>query len=148
MSQSYASAGITDPIEEWPDWTPTYNTFTLGNGTVIAHFIETDSGLVVARLNLTFGSTTTIDGTDPRFSMPVVARSDYVFNDRLGVADLIDSGNEAYLGTVRVWDTDEFVVEAQNASGTYNHHAPLTASVPFTWGDGDAISFLAIYEPA
>ncbi len=145
MSQSYASAGI--PLDPpWRDWTPTYVNFTLGNGTVVARYKP--GNLIVARFNLVFGSTTTIDGTDPRFSMPVLAASDYDFTDVLGVADMHDAGADQYPGVVRAFDTNEFIITASEVTGTYGHHIAISATVPFTWATSDTISFLAIYEAA
>ncbi len=131
----------------WQAWTLTYNDFTLGNGTVTARYSQIGK-VVFARFRLVFGSTTTIDGTDPRFSMPATAASDYIFTDRLGVADLEDNATNQIEATTRIWDTDEFVITTVNTAGTYGVHTAISATVPFTWATGDTIAFTAIYEAA
>ncbi len=132
---------------EWQAWSPTYNDFTLGNGTVTARYAQLND-TVIARFSLVFGSTTTIDALNPRFSMPVVAAANYVFTDRLGVADLEDDGTNQIEATTRVWDVNEFVITTVNTAGTYGVHTGISATVPFTWATGDTISFQATYEAA
>ncbi len=140
------STGISSGLA-WQAWTLTFNTFTLGNGTVTARFVQIGN-TVHFRVRIVFGSTTTIDGTDPRFSMPVTAASDYIFTDRLGVADLENDATNQIEATVRIWDTDEFVITTVNTAGTYGVHTAISATVPFTWTTGDTIAFSGTYEAA
>ncbi len=147
MSQSYASAGILD-VAEWQDWTPAYVNFTPGNGVETARFVKEPSGTVHVTYKIVFGSTTTIDATNPTWSMPVPARTGYDRFDFLGVAQFDDSGTEAFVGTVRADSTTTFLVEAADIPTTFLTSRPITGSVPMTWVEGDVLSFEATYEAA
>lgn len=149
MSQGYASAGVLDP-EEWQDWTPTYANFTLGNGTMIARYILAEAGrLIVARLDLTFGSTTSIDAQNPTFSTPVIASSAYTFpRNHVGSAYINDAGSDAFPGQVRLESASTFSVSVFRADSTYASNDSLAAAVPMTWAENDGLSFTVDYEPA
>jgi hypothetical protein len=135
------------PPGVWRTWTPTYTDLTLGNGTVVAEYTRAE-GLIVARFDLTFGTTTTVDGTDPRISMPVTAAAGYAAEDHIGPAGLLDFGTQRYPGQVRAWDTAEFNVIIFGAGGTYATTGEVSATVPFTWTTNDRLTFTATYEAA
>ena len=136
-----------EEVGVWKTWTPTYINLTLGNGTVVARYAQIGN-TIIARYKLTFGSTTSIDGNDPRYSMPVTAATGYAFPDRFGSAGLEENGGSEYPATVRPWSTTLFNVTAYDASATHATFATVTATVPFTWGTSDIIAFTAIYEAA
>ena len=136
-----------EEVGVWKTWTPTYATLTLGNGTVVAEYVQIGK-LVIARFSLTFGSTTTIDGSNPTISKPVNAHADYSTSDELGVARCLNSGSAEVGATVRNHAAGTFVVNAKNSSATYQTLEPLSATVPFTWATNDKITFTATYEAA
>ncbi len=148
MSQSYASAGIPlDP--EWrTDWTPSYTNFTPGNGTVMARFAK--SGLVVAQFQIEFGTTTTVDGSNPTVSLPLTAADNFADLTRTnlsgGIAD--ESGGSTFPLVVRLETTTSMSASVLRADATYLSLNNITATVPFTWGTDDIWFLQAIYEPA
>ncbi len=126
---------------DWQTWTVTDTDFTIGNGTIVARYVQIGS-TIIATMTITFGSTTTIDGSNPRFSFPVASN----LTVPVGVGILNDPGNATYPALVRRWDADEFYFVAQNASGTYLTTAAVSATVPFTWATGDAFRATMVYE--
>ncbi len=148
MSQEYASAGIPlDPV--WKIWTPTYVNITVGDGTVVARYIEIGDE-VHAKYELTFGATTTIDAVAPTISTPVVAASAYTDQIRLwiGGAQLLESGVATNPGMARLASTSTFEIMVNKADATYTTIVAISGTIPFTWGDLDVLSFAAIYERA
>jgi hypothetical protein len=133
--------------QNWQTWTPTYTSITVGNGTVLARYAQIGD-VVIARFKLTFGSSTSIDGSDPRISMPVTGITGLDTQDHLGVAEMLESGTAHYIGRVRAWSTTEFNVSGEQVDATYNKLVAISATVPFTWGTGDVLGFTAIYEAA
>ena len=130
----------------WSDWSPTYTNLTIGNGTVVARYIQIGDTVHVT-YSLTFGTTTSITGT-PTISMPVTANSTTPNDTIIGSANLREVGTALRLGAVYKASTTTFGVYAQTASSSYVRLANLSSTVPFTWGDTDYIRFTATYEAA
>ena len=131
----------------WKTWTPTYTNFTLGNGTVIARYVRIGD-TVIARLEIVFGSTTTIDAINPLFSMPVTALAGYGTQSALGTVFIQDAGTAAHAATVKASGTTNFLIQVMNAAATYTRLVGITALIPMTWTTSDKFSFTAIYEAA
>ncbi len=149
MSQSYASAGIPlDPV--WQTWTPTFTNLTEGNGTVIARYVQLGK-VIHARFEITFGSTTTIDGSGPTISTPVTATSAFA-DDRnnIGGVYILDSGTGVFLGAMRLSTIDRFqpLVLNHQTNVTYIRDDVLTSAIPMTWTTSDMLTFTATYEAA
>jgi hypothetical protein len=130
----------------WKTWSPSYVNLTVGNGTVVARYIRLGD-LVIARFKFTLGSTSAV-GTAPTVSAPVTAVTGYNARDPVGSCYLFESGVATNIGTTHLATPTTISFFAQLASGTYVTGAGLTASIPFTWGTGDILSFYIVYEAA
>ena len=132
----------------WLTWTPSHTNLTVGNGTVVARFVQLGE-LVIAFYHLTFGSTSSM-GTSPRISMPVVeADSVAAFNQPLGNVWLVDDSSGANnFGFLRHRTTADFEPMVITTGSTYAGATSLTSAVPFTWATADILSFEAVYEAA
>ena len=129
----------------WTSYTPTFNNFTLGNGTI--DFAYTQIGKTVhVRGQITLG-TTSVMGTNMDISTPVTASASaaslVVGNSILG-----DTGTARYLASVSLDSTTRFVLFTMLASGTYVSRTGLTSTVPFTWTSTDNVQIQATYEAA
>ena len=130
----------------WQDWVPAYTLITLGNGTELARYIQTPDKLVIAQFRLDFGSSTTIDGTNPTVSLPVTPRSGYQVNRTpVGSVMLRDDGTANFTGIATIED-DVVELRAQLISGTHLQQGPISATLPHTWAVNDVIAFTIAYE--
>ncbi len=127
----------------WTTWTPTYTNFTLGNGIVTARYVQIGD-LIVAQLVITFGTTTTIDAANPRFSLPVTAIGGSVVP--FGNAIFSDFGTGNLLGMVRKWSNTEGFWVVNNTAGTYATSTAINATIPFTWTNPDVLAAGFVYE--
>lgn len=130
-------------------WTPSWTNVSVGNGTVVAKYVQTGK-TVTARLSLTLGSISTITGLIT-FSLPVTAVSyPNLANgaDPLGLAVILDSGNAAYPADIRILTTTTAILTAWAAGGTYTASANTSSSVPMMWGIADAFTTTFVYEAA
>jgi hypothetical protein len=145
MSQGYASAGLLLDAP-WEIWTPTHNDFTIGNGTVSARFKRGE--LIVAQYKLIFGSSTTIDGTNPDISLPVTALESGFDAPPPGTGVMAEDGGATRFGHTYFPTTATMAQFSQEIFSTYLQAAAISATIPFTWGDLDVYALTAIYEPA
>lgn len=133
----------------WPSWTPTWTNLTIGNAVVTAKYVQIGK-LVMCRLDVVFGTTTSISG-DVRFSMPVT-RATYGGTSgiaQLGVLSAYDvSVTTAVQGCVINISTTEAMIRIQTAGGTYVNLVALSSTVPFTWATSDEIHTEFFYEAA
>ncbi len=145
MSQSYASSG--QPFDPpWEIWVPTYNNFTIGNGTVTARFQRGE--LIVAQWRLLFGSTTTIDGTNPDISLPVTAKAGGFDMPAPGTGVLVEDGGGTRFGAAYLVTTTTMALFSEEILGGDLQAASISATLPFTWGTLDVYALTVIYEPA
>lgn len=133
--------------ERWIDWSPTYQDLTVGNGTVVARYIQIGK-FVAAVFELTWGSTTSIDATSPDVSLPVTSTNDFAITRVvLGNALLVAAGT-FHGGVVRQTGTGLMTFQALNASGTYATWANISATIPATWTTADTLFGSVVYEAA
>ena len=125
----------------WQTWTPTYTNISVGNGTVVARYQQIGK-LVNVEYRLTFGSTTTISAP-ARLTPPVSINLAQYFSFN-GVA--LDAGVQAYVLYIDPANASLFEFLIPLANGTYLTPTSVTATVPFTFGTGDALTFRATYE--
>ena len=130
-------------------WIPTYTNLTVGNGTIVARFNE-EGNRVIGYWELVFGSTSSIDGTNPMISLPVTATSLYTFpRHAVGPGQVFDtSGGATFPGVVRLESATQFSIAVFNAAATYLSNRNLTATVPMTWATGDILSGTFVFEGA
>jgi hypothetical protein len=140
---SYKSAATLYP---WQAYSPTYNSITIGNGTVTARYQQIGK-LVNVYWKLVWGSTTSFTSY-PRIYLPVApsAQNDNLFN---GVTYMLDvSAGALYSGPV--WsesNANEFQPMAANSSATYLAATYLAGNtVPFTWTTSDVMLCRFSYE--
>lgn len=133
---------------EWKDWTPTWVSLTVGNGTVFAKYTQVGK-TVKAKLKLTFGTTTSISANYPTFSLPVTAITQST--GFAGICHLIylDTGVNWYYGTrlVNSGATNVALV-VSTANATYVTEGAYSATAPVTWGNTDTINAYLEYEVA
>ncbi len=130
----------------WINWTPTYTNLTVGNGTVVARYVQSGN-LVVARYSLTFGSTSAISG-GVQIDLPVQPAASYGFNI-VGQALLHDVGTERFLGFVMTPNTGlQASIRSWGSAGAVPNEILLSSTVPFTWTTTDILDFQATYEAA
>ena len=132
----------------WQNWTPTLTNLTLGNGTLIARYIQIGK-TVFLYFKFTLGSTSAV-GTNPIFSLPVTAVASVYSaeSSSIGAAKFTDSGTGYVMGDVSFNSTTEALFQYLNSAGTALASNSITATVPFTWATNDVISTFGFYEVA
>jgi len=130
----------------WTSYTPTWTNLTVGNGTLTAKYAQ-DNKVVVATIELVFGSTTSITSNNPRFTLPVTSVSASAAVNRF-FGTYGDANNTFYPASVEFFSTTAANLQVFKADGTYVSNAALTTTAPFTWGTGDYIYVTTIYEAA
>lgn len=137
----------------WSSWTPTWTNLTIGavpnNATVVAKYARVGK-LIVARLNIIFGSATSVSGSII-FSLPV-NRAAFAGTSGLtpiGHCRLFDTSAPATLeGVIISTAVGTALVGAHDSSGAYLVGIGTGTTVPFTWAVGDEISLQIVYEGA
>lgn len=141
----------------WQTWTPTTTNFTLGNGTITARYVQTGKH-VHFELTLLWGSTTTIVGSDPQFTVPVAASARYNAANALffplGALVCVDtSTGTAYLGTTSFPASDNTKfrgIPYRQDLGTWvaSQNSLANTQPVSTFATGDNIYFVGDYEAA
>lgn len=135
--------------QAWQSWTPTWTNLTVGNGVVVAKYLQIGK-LVICHLSIVLGNTSSV-GTEVSFSLPVTQGAYGGSNlGRLGTVGLLDAsaGPAAFEGRLVPLSTSAVIVRVSNTSGTYETLTPLSATVPFTWTTSDEIGGQFWYEAA
>lgn len=129
---------IGDP---WTAYTPTLSNWTLGNGTLTGFYLQAGK-LVIGKVFLTLGSTTTPSG-NLVISLPV--------------AKLTEAGQTTPLhGNALAFDTSgsatNIVFPAHSTTTAMRFYTAaaglVTATVPWTWANGDQLNADFMYEAA
>jgi len=125
----------------WQAFTPSWTNVTVGNGTATGkYFIFGD--LVVFRVDLAFGSTTTL-AVGARVNFPVTAETGASFCVGLGTA--IDASASARFGIrLELASGTALAFFADNGTSLVD----VAATVPFTWTTSDELHILGVYEAA
>lgn len=123
-----------------PSWTAATTNPTLNNGSKSGTFIQVGK-LVMFRINITFGSTTTVGNGIYSFGLPVAAIHDKV-----------------PLGQITTWDNslttfDFFTAFMGNGvtdvcRGRAEGGNNITNAVPIAWATSDEINIQGMYEAA
>lgn len=134
----------------WTAYTPTWTNVTVGNATQASAYMNAGK-LYVVRISLTFGSTTSISGT-PDFTLPggVSVISGYSQFHVFGMGGLLDTsaGITCLSPIIRTPTADKLRFLSIDTSGTYASAAGVSATVPFTWANGDMISGTFTFQAA
>lgn len=149
------AARLNEISPVWATWVPEWSTNTgvntpsFGNATISARYTQT-ADLVVCRLEITFGSTTSFGGGGAsdnwRFTLPVVAASTALI---AGYGEAQDaSAVDRYPLRPRLTSTEH--LELETSGGATNGAGVSTGLIdavsPFIWANGDAIRALFQYE--
>lgn len=128
---------IGDPWTSYtPTWTSTGTNPTIGNGTLTGAYMRAGN-LVIGRLILVFGSTSSVGTGQYNWSLPTTANYNDSINIAIGVADMFDTSASAH--------TTEAVVLI--SSSTFEITSGIvTATTPYAWADGDHITCSFMYE--
>lgn len=133
----------------WVSWTPTWTNLSVGNGTAIAKYRQIGK-LVVARLSLVFGNSTSVSG-DIIFTLPVTRAA---FAGSAGLMPIGQGGAldasvpAAFSAVICTPSTTTANFRFMNSSATYVTRDGATASVPFTWTTSDELAAQIVYEAA
>lgn len=130
----------------WQSWTPSWTNLTVGNGTVTAKYVQIGK-TIHFRVNLTFGSTTSISG-NVSLSLPATASSDYSSNFSIGDANSVDTGTDNFHGTVNLNSTTAMTPLYLAVTGSLIDRLSITSSTPFTWASTDQLLLTGTYEAA
>jgi hypothetical protein len=139
------------PAYIWKAYTPTWTADTtnpaIGNGTLTGRYIVIGK-LCTYVLGLVMGSTTNYGSGNWAFSLPINAVNTAGINF-YGVAHLRKSSIANYERIAEIVPTNSvsvinmFIDPTQGSNST-----KISATVPFTWGEGDAFGFEITYEIA
>ena len=122
-------------------WTPTLQNMTLGNGTVTAQYVQVGK-IVTCLFRFVLGSTSAV-ASFPGHSLPVTARSDRFLSANV---HFLDSGTAEYAAFIH--GNGSATTGTIYYLATNNALTNVTASAPFTWATGDAITTSITYEVA
>jgi hypothetical protein len=124
-------------------WTPTWTRLTVGNGTVVARY-GTSGKFVFVDISLTFGSTTSITGNSPEFTLPVTALLTNRPNLYYDMAMALDVEEQVYYISTGEMDSTSREFWGSPAGA----RSLLTSTSPFAFGNGDSLSAHFVYEAA
>jgi hypothetical protein len=131
----------------WQTWTPTFTNVTVGNGTLMARYVQIGK-TVYYRLRLVFGTTTAVSGAII-FSVPATMSADYITNDSIGSASFLDAGTAGYEGFPIVVSTTTVEIRPIGTASTYGTYtASASSTIPFTFGASDGFQTTGFYEAA
>ena len=141
-SLSVNSVGYTTLGAAWTSFTPTWTTDgtapSLGNGVSNGEYVQVGK-TVIARADVTFGSTTTFGTGEFRFALPVAASSGI---QHVGSAVILDSGTTRYTASAFVLSGGTYV---NIVVGSSNY---IGLGVPITWATSDSVTWAITYEAA
>lgn len=120
-------------------WTASTTNPTIGNGTISAEY-ERDGNYVIARGQVSFGSTTTFGSGVYSFSLPIAPYAHT--RDIIGTAYALDSGS-SFLEGVSLVSSGASTVQLLLGAAPANNVGP---TVPVTWASGDRIAFEIRYR--
>lgn len=126
----------------WTSWTPTWTNLSVGNGTVSALYYRAGR-LIVWKLKLTFGSTTSVSGAI-RFSLPVAASTGVEFDNTFGT--FVDATGSRHFSISQSISTTVLQANMVNSVGGYVVQVVTSSTEPFTWTTNDQIFYSGSYE--
>ena len=139
------TAAELNAIGTWTAFTPTWTNLTVGDGTLVAEYCAVNE-LVFWRVLLSFGSTTSISGS-VAIDYPVPADNSFLGSVG-GQVYFDDQSGADYFGTLYRNSTTTANVRVFTVGATYVACSAITATVPFTWANGDDLVIEDWYKPA
>ena len=122
-------------------YTPTWTGVTLGNGTNTGGYKQFGR-MTYFRATFVLGTTSAITGA-VTVTLPLTAASS-AQTARFAVG-FLDGGTE-YPGVSGGSSTTTVAALTMNVAGTYPSSATISATIPFTWGNGDTIAVSGWYD--
>lgn len=121
-------------------YSPQPTNITLGNGTTTGKYRINDRGLDVHN-KFTLGSTSSITGSFPTFTLPITAATTTSTSSGKGLIIYNDNGVANYYGKIFVSSAaTTYALTAETASGTYTTEVGVSSTVPFTFGNTDSVT--------
>jgi len=131
----------------WITWTPTWTNFTLGNGTLVARYQKIGK-TVRGVISIIYGSTSSITGSYPAYTLPVTAATTTQFAG-IAMNAYLDNGTAWYYGQFAVASAGTTsTLTVTNTAGSYAAEAGISSTIPMTWANGDKIISYFEYEAA
>lgn len=134
----------------WQTFSPAFTNITVGNGTVIAKYVQIGKA-IFGRVGFVLGSSSSVSGS-VSFTLPVAANTDYANNYPIGQLYIEDTGVTGYMGYIQAVGSPAVIASlfAMNASATYvtTSGSPVNATTPFTFASGDNFKGEFYYEIA
>ena len=129
----------------WKTYAPTYNNFTLGDGSVpLARHIDIGD-LVIVQVKVILGSTSSVTGQIQLTTPSTLATGTESFP---ATATLRDATGGIVMGAVQFVNTTTFGLNYLQVVGSELHQTAVSATAPFTWTTSDFFAFDAVYEKA
>jgi hypothetical protein len=128
----------------WTAYTPTWTNITVGNGTSTGEYLRIGK-MVIVKVGLTFGSTTSFAGAFVQVSLPFSADTFYANN---GGVIMFDVGSAVYNGFTWNTDANKMNIQAISTNNLYGLSADISSTIPFTWTTNDILTAQFIYEAA
>jgi hypothetical protein len=125
-----------------PVWTGAGSNPAIGNGVIEGRYVEINN-LVVVKVRIGMGSTTTYGSGRYDVSLPVNYANSTAFNTVFGSAYFNDSSLATAVIGVTVAGASASTVTFRISAGGFGDVTPTS---PFTFANGDAINLLAVYE--
>ena len=124
-------------------YTPTWNNFTLGNGTQYFAYCVVNNLMFIQGL-VVWGSTTSMS-TNPSFSIPSGYESAVNGYNAVGHLNMRDTGTAEYFGQVKGngMGSTTCLLKTSKTNSTYGQGAAIGGTIPFTWTTGDEILLTA-----
>jgi hypothetical protein len=133
------TANVPIHVGAWQSFTSTPTNFTKGSGTIDAKYMRIGN-LVIVSYYITLAADSAM-GTAPYFTTP------FTVGTSLGWfgCTMSNVGVAAYVGVAQPYGASNVQPQLISVSGSVLSFAAITATVPFTWGDTDVLSFMVMY---
>lgn len=142
------AGGVSGMFGTWQSFTPTFVNLTVGNGTLVAKYIQIGK-TVHCRVSFILGSTSSVSGdvtvTHPVTSVTLAGLSSV---QPLGLAHFYDNGASILTGLVSWASTTTAFIRANNISANSNKLIALSSGVPFAWASTYQFAIQYTYEAA
>lgn len=134
-----AGAGTSELLSDYEEgtWSPSFNTLTIGNGTLIGRYVKIGR-MVFVQAGFIFGSTSSFSGeitSFGNFPFTLANLGVDVYSTGIGVA--YKSGIGWYLRYAYALSNNSYAITGS-----------LNTTDPFTWGAGDTVLLSICYEAA
>ena len=145
----------TDTYQDWTTWSGSWTNLTVGTGGSASENYEYMQlgKTVIARFQVTLGSSGQSVGTNPILSLPVNANTTDA-QIPMGIAKLFVAGASNYPAQILYNATGSvgFRVQSYNPTSSTNPsyitNATPSATIPATWAAGDSLAGRIVYRAA